>query len=332
MDDRAAQSDAWRYPPSDSYEAPHFGWLAAGELIGVPVPTRALELEALLRHLEIDGEFNDWPNARTHLAQARVVWERLGPPLAIRLEKRGHLTDAAGRRPGTWAVSSSPWGRRLRGAPGRTWRGWLGGRSTSWRLSSGHWSSATERLPTCQIPVGSRAFQAMGDTHPMTASRDDLPRSPKGPGITRLRGSLVAIAFGLFALAIACIACKKPPPPPVVEEAGTVAPADSTPQVLELAPLVEDSGPAQPEGGARKWTGGGGGGSNANQAKIRACCAALRSQAKTLGAAPEAAQLNVAAGTCDILATQVGASGSAPEFNQLRAVLQSVKLPAACAF
>ena len=96
MDDRAAQSDAWRYPPSDSYEAPHFGWLAAGELIGVPVPTRALELDALLRHLEIDGEFNDWPNARTHLAQARVVWERLGPPLAIRLEKRGHLTDAAG--------------------------------------------------------------------------------------------------------------------------------------------------------------------------------------------------------------------------------------------
>jgi hypothetical protein len=139
------------------------------------------------------------------------------------------------------------------------------------------------------------------------------------------------LGLGLIVLAIAC---KKTPPPPVVEEAGTMAPpADSAPQVLELAPLVDEAGAGAPEAGTKKWAGGGGGGGgNANQAKIRACCAALRSQAKSLGAAPEAAQLTAAAGTCDILAQQVGGSGSAPEFNQLRAVLQSVKLPAACAF
>jgi hypothetical protein len=70
--------------------------MAAEELIDVPVPTCALELDALLRHLEIDGEFCDWVNARTHLAQAHSVWGRLGAPLARRLEKRGHLKEAAG--------------------------------------------------------------------------------------------------------------------------------------------------------------------------------------------------------------------------------------------
>jgi hypothetical protein len=94
MEERAVPSDAGGYS-APGYVGWHSGRLAAGELIDVPVPTCALELDEVLRHLEIDGEFSDWANAREHLAQARGVWERLEAPLATRLEKHGHLKEAA---------------------------------------------------------------------------------------------------------------------------------------------------------------------------------------------------------------------------------------------
>ncbi len=86
MDDRTALG---------VYDESSLHWLAPGELLEVPVPARALELDALLRHLEIDGDFADWPNARSHLAQAGALWERLEPLLGVRLERRCHLKDAA---------------------------------------------------------------------------------------------------------------------------------------------------------------------------------------------------------------------------------------------
>jgi hypothetical protein len=133
-----------------------------------------------------------------------------------------------------------------------------------------------------------------------------------------------AVAFPVFVMG-----CPKKQPP--VVDAGEPPPATST-SVAELAPLVDDAGDegdGAPEGGPKKWTGPGG---NPNQARIQACCNAMRSQAKTLGASPEAFQLNAVAAQCDVFAKQVGPAGNAPELNQLRQVLRSVKLPGACNF
>ncbi len=137
-----------------------------------------------------------------------------------------------------------------------------------------------------------------------------------------------------FAVGISPLACsKKPPPPPAEEAASTPTPAAS-PEVLELAPLVEDSGAeAVTDAAPKKWIGTRGGGMNANQLKIQACCGAMRSQAKTMGASsPEGFQMNALAAQCDVFAKQVGPAGNAPELNQVRQVLKSVKLPAACSF
>ena len=141
---------------------------------------------------------------------------------------------------------------------------------------------------------------------------------------------LIVVAFGLPILALGC----PRKAPPAAEEAGPTAPPPaSTPEVLELGPLVDEGGTEAPETGPKKYTGGGGGGSNLNQQKIKACCGAMRSQAKTLGpASPEGFQLNALAAQCDVFAAQVGPAGNAPELNQIRQMLKSVKLPAACSF
>ena len=96
MDDRASESGAWHHPEADArgQEADTLRSLAPAELVDLPVPTTALELDALLRHLEIDGEFADWANAAEHFSKARAVWQLLQGPLAGRLETRRHLTDA----------------------------------------------------------------------------------------------------------------------------------------------------------------------------------------------------------------------------------------------
>jgi hypothetical protein len=140
---------------------------------------------------------------------------------------------------------------------------------------------------------------------------------------------LLAFALGVPAL---LLGCPKKQAPVAVEEASAPPPA-STPEVLELAPLVEDSGPPAPTGTGTKRATGGGGGSNQNQAKIQACCNAMRSQAKSLGpSSPEGSQLTIAAAQCDVFAKQVGPAGNAPEVGQLREMLKSLKLPAACNF
>jgi hypothetical protein len=89
---RAETTAPW--PPVSPEESGSFRWLRPGELLAIPVPTAALQLGALLRHLEIDGEFGDWPAAHVHLSQAQSTWQRLEPALAGRIAGRTHLRGA----------------------------------------------------------------------------------------------------------------------------------------------------------------------------------------------------------------------------------------------
>ncbi len=82
------------WPPLPPEDPTSFRWLQPGELLAIPVPTVALQLDALLRHLEIDGEFSDWPSASIHLAQARATWKRLEPALAARTRANPRLREA----------------------------------------------------------------------------------------------------------------------------------------------------------------------------------------------------------------------------------------------
>jgi len=138
---------------------------------------------------------------------------------------------------------------------------------------------------------------------------------------------ILAAALGLPALSSGC--SKKAPP---VEDTGAPPPPASTSEITELAPLTDDAGSMVDAGTPKKWTGGGGGTGNANQVKVKACCNAMRAQAKQMGNAPEAMQITALASQCDMVATQIGPQGGAPEFNQIRQMLRSIKLPAACQF
>jgi hypothetical protein len=92
--DRTSRADTTApWPPIPAEESGTFRWLRPGELLAIPVPTTALQLDALLRHLEIDGEFADWPAATIHLAQARSTWQRLEPALRSR-SAGSHVKDA----------------------------------------------------------------------------------------------------------------------------------------------------------------------------------------------------------------------------------------------
>jgi hypothetical protein len=145
-------------------------------------------------------------------------------------------------------------------------------------------------------------------------------------------GAFHCLAFALSFPAL-LMGCPKKEPPPLEETKPEAAAPASAPEVTELAPLIDDAGTDAAEAAPKKMTGGGGGGgANANQLKIKQCCNAMRSQAKQLGSSPEANQLIALGMQCDMMAAQVGPQGTAPEFSQLRAVLKSLKLPAACQF
>jgi hypothetical protein len=142
-----------------------------------------------------------------------------------------------------------------------------------------------------------------------------------------------AVIFFTFALAfpVLLMGCPKKQPP--VIDAGEPPPPAGSTSVAELAPLTDDDasdGSADAGAGPKRWSGPG---VNPNQSKIQACCRAMRTEARTLGqGSPEAFQLTAMAAQCDVFAKQVGPAGNAPELNQLRQVLRSVKLPSACQF
>ena len=119
LDIRSAAPDSTApWPPLPPVDDSSFRWLQPGELLAIPVPTTALHLGALLRHLEIDGEFADWPAATIHLAQARATWQRLEPALLARIRGRRHLHGArkAARQ---MAASLDGAGRALREGRGQ---------------------------------------------------------------------------------------------------------------------------------------------------------------------------------------------------------------------
>jgi hypothetical protein len=147
------------------------------------------------------------------------------------------------------------------------------------------------------------------------------------PSTFRRTLSPVCFAAVVVSVPAALMGCPKKAPP-AVEDAGAPPPA-STPEVTELAPLTEEAGVDAEAGAPKKWTGPG---MNGNQLKIKACCNAMRAQAKQMGSSPEAFQVTSVAAMCDSLAAQVGPQGNAPEFNQVREMLKSVKLPSACQF
>jgi len=124
-----------------------------------------------------------------------------------------------------------------------------------------------------------------------------------------------------------CDRCDKKPPPPVDLTPPAPPVVDAAPEVikpLDDTPDASDAmaAPAKPHG---PWTP-----PNTNTARIKQCCNAIRGQAKTLGAAPEAVMLIGVAAQCDMIAVQVGNGGSAPEFAQVRQMLKGRTIPAAC--
>ncbi len=141
-----------------------------------------------------------------------------------------------------------------------------------------------------------------------------------------------AAFFFAFALGLPFLVTGCPKKPPPIADAGEAPPPPASSSVTEIAPLIEDAGDDASDASdaaPKKWTGPAG---NPNQIRIQMCCNAMRAEARKLGASPESFQLTAAAGQCDIFAKQVGPAGNAPELNQLRQVLRSVRLPAACQF
>jgi len=124
-------------------------------------------------------------------------------------------------------------------------------------------------------------------------------------------------------------ACKKPEP--AIVDAGPPPPVATDAAPAILAPLDEDAGDAADAADAAPVKHAGSG-LNTNQARAKQCCAAIRAQAKQLGASPEANMLMGIATTCDTLAVQVGptSGGQAPELAPLRQMLKGKTMPAVC--
>jgi hypothetical protein len=147
-----------------------------------------------------------------------------------------------------------------------------------------------------------------------------MNRSPFRRALSLL---VVTLAMPLFTLG-----CPKKPAP-VEVDSGLDEPSVVDAGVTQLEPLDDDSGPeAAPP--APAGHAGGGGSANANQYRIKQCCAAMRKQAAGMGASPEANILVGFAAQCDLIAAQA-VGGTAPEFGVLRQMIAGRTLPAACA-
>ena len=143
--------------------------------------------------------------------------------------------------------------------------------------------------------------------------------------LSRPRRTLFALAvFSCMPLLVACPKKETPvadaaPPPPPEPEASTVV----------LTPLEDDAGAdADAAEAGKKFTGTG---VSTNVPRLRPCCGQLRTQAKAMGASPEAGFLGGAAAQCDGLAAQAGPGANAPELGILKTALAGRNLPPICA-
>jgi hypothetical protein len=143
------------------------------------------------------------------------------------------------------------------------------------------------------------------------------------------RSRIRAIAAVAFMSALPFLAaCPKKDVPAAPDAYVAPVPTDSTP--LDLTTLLEDAGQdAAPEAAVVHHAGPSG---NTNQVRARQCCAALRSQAKQMGASPEANMVMGIALQCDVVAAQIGptAGGQAPELAPLRNMLKGRTMPPVC--
>jgi hypothetical protein len=134
-------------------------------------------------------------------------------------------------------------------------------------------------------------------------------------------------ALAIFSALPLLVACPKKDPPPA--DAAPPPPPEPEASTLVLAPLGEEDagGDADAEAG-KKATGPY---VPTNVARLRQCCGQLRTQAKAMGASPEAGMLIAAAAQCDGLAAQAGPNASAPELGILRTALAGRNIPGICA-
>jgi hypothetical protein len=134
---------------------------------------------------------------------------------------------------------------------------------------------------------------------------------------------LVAVSFGVLLPMLA--GCPKKPDVTVPDAAPVaVVVPDAAPVDLTT---TDDSGvdagidaalPAHHPGG------------NANVAKIKACCNALRTQAKAMGSSPEGGVILGIASQCDAVAVQAGTAGTAPELAVIRNMMKGRTIPSVC--
>jgi hypothetical protein len=140
------------------------------------------------------------------------------------------------------------------------------------------------------------------------------------------RRTVFALAiFSALPLLVACPKKETPvadaaPPPPPEPEASTVV----------LTPLEDDAG-ADADADADAAKKATGPGVSTNVARLRQCCGQLRTQAKAMGASPEAGMLLGAAAQCDGLAAQAGPGVNAPELGLLKTALAGRNIPPVCA-
>lgn len=134
-------------------------------------------------------------------------------------------------------------------------------------------------------------------------------------------------ALAVFSFLPILSACPKKDPPVIVDAAPPPPPPEPDTGPVDLAPLEEDAGvDADAEAGPKKFTGK----YNPNLARMKQCCNALRAEAKRMGASPEAGMFMQAAATCDGLAAQATASGTAPELSAVRGLLAGRQMPPMC--
>jgi hypothetical protein len=143
-----------------------------------------------------------------------------------------------------------------------------------------------------------------------------------------LSRSRTVFALAIFSALPLLVACPKKETP-AVDAAPPPAPEpDSAPLVLTT--LEEDAG-ADADADADAAKKATGPGVPTNVARLRQCCGQLRTQAKAMGASPEAGMLLGAAAQCDGLAAQAGPGANAPELGLLKTALAGRNIPPVCA-
>jgi hypothetical protein len=140
-----------------------------------------------------------------------------------------------------------------------------------------------------------------------------------------LRRALTSLAV-TSALPLLLLGCPKKTTPSA--DAGAPPPTASSSGPTVLTPLDDDAGD-QDAAEAAPPPHATGHPVNINTAHIKQCCTALRTQAKALGASPEANVLLSFAVQCENVAAQAG-GGNAPEFAAFRQLLKGRVLPAGC--